>query len=438
MLTERIRAKLDYSVDPCNDFYKFVCNSFRGQDEFLHTIELVKWMISLNLDFYNTTRLAAVNPVEVMVRGSLDLGLYIMLYIAFEKRSFTGNKRDMEIGFSKEQDTWLQQRDAKGFQKNLGDYSLFFLMFGIRRGDDYDLAARMIRYEQRLMEVTRVVRSTAENPRYMVITQLGNNTDPYVTSVGALDLVGQTERMVSHIRNTFMKVILNSSWVGSKSFAGAIQKLDDIVVNVGSPGRRLDVAFIENHFRPLGDVPVDRLFPSWIKALSISAHYVWSDQETPLYDEEEVTARYFNNFNIVIIPTALIHQPLMYPDGPIAMNYGGLGMLSLSRRQEALDDTLDSENLADLVGTSVAYKAFTSLVPEDVGYTLPGLDMSAEQLFFVMNCAKWCSQYSVPGKRYAPFRSRCIVPLMNMDEFASAFRCALGTPMNPPGKCFFW
>ncbi|XP_049271365.1 neprilysin-1-like [Rhipicephalus sanguineus] len=299
--------------------------------------------------------------------------------------------------------------------------------------------------------------------------------------VGALDLVGQTERMVSHIRNTFMKVILNSSWVGSKSFAGAIQKLDDIVVNVGSPGRRLDVAFIENHFRPLGDVPVDRLFPSWIKALSISAHYVWSDQETPLYDEEEVTARYFNNFNIVIIPTALIHQPLMYPDGPIAMNYGGLGMiiahemmhslgvrgiedepwatkeflknytervhclrkshksvLSLSRRQEALDDTLDSENLADLVGTSVAYKAFTSLVPEDVGYTLPGLDMSAEQLFFVMNCAKWCSQYSVPGKRYAPFRSRCIVPLMNMDEFASAFRCALGTPMNPPGKCFFW
>ncbi|KAL3253462.1 hypothetical protein MRX96_054594 [Rhipicephalus microplus] len=33
-LAQRIREKLDYSVDPCNDFYKFVCNSFRGKNEF--------------------------------------------------------------------------------------------------------------------------------------------------------------------------------------------------------------------------------------------------------------------------------------------------------------------------------------------------------------------------------------------------------------------
>ncbi|KAL1415635.1 hypothetical protein MTO96_029122 [Rhipicephalus appendiculatus] len=444
-VSDWLRTKLDYSVDPCKDFYKFVCNSFRGQDAFIHIKEqlrmttlaglqntvvppykqlawekaaamyqacvsfasmyqpetgaLVRWMISMNLDLYNTTMLSKVDSVEMMVRGSLQLGLYIILYIAFEKRSFTGFKRDMEIGFSKEQDTWLQQRDEKGFQRNLGDYSLLFLMYGCTT-------------------FTKVVRSKPESARFMLIKQLGNKTDPYVytdnwvhyfskytngiygandlirhqahttgilldlfksehvgirglrylvawsvfrqlaeftepylfrgersasdacythvetpmhlaiiskyfNDVGAVALTNRTERMVSHISDIFKEVLANSSWVGEGPFRGAADKLDDIVVNVGSPGQRLDPSFIEHHFEPLGDVPVKGLFPSWIKASSIAAHYVWSDQETPLYDESEVTARYFNDYNIVTVPTALIHPPLMFLDGPLAMNYGG-------------------------------------------------------------------------------------------------------------------
>ncbi|KAL1476176.1 hypothetical protein MTO96_018753 [Rhipicephalus appendiculatus] len=118
-LGQSIRAKIDHSVDPCKDFYAYVCNTFRGYDEFTHaqdsirlytllrlivplipesnqlswqkaagmyhaclnfassykleTQYLVEWMRSLNLDLLNETRLATVNPVEMMVRGSLDL-----------------------------------------------------------------------------------------------------------------------------------------------------------------------------------------------------------------------------------------------------------------------------------------------------------------------------------------------------------------------------
>ncbi|KAL3240832.1 hypothetical protein MRX96_047906 [Rhipicephalus microplus] len=32
-LAQRLREKLDFSIDPCQDFYKFVCNSFRGHNE---------------------------------------------------------------------------------------------------------------------------------------------------------------------------------------------------------------------------------------------------------------------------------------------------------------------------------------------------------------------------------------------------------------------
>ncbi|KAL1477541.1 hypothetical protein MTO96_035661 [Rhipicephalus appendiculatus] len=103
-----------------------------------------------------------------------------------------------------------------------------------------------------------------------------------------------------------------------------------------------------------------------------------------------------------------------------------------------LNDTVDSENLADLVGTRIAYTAFTTLSAQYVDETLAGLNMSAKQLFFINYCAKWCAQYSVPTERYAPFRSRCIVPLMNMPEFSWTFGCAAGAPMNPHDKCEFW
>ncbi|KAL1415640.1 hypothetical protein MTO96_029127 [Rhipicephalus appendiculatus] len=177
--------------------------------------------------------------------------------------------------------------------------------------------------------------------------------------------------------------------------------------------------------------------------------------------------------------------PFMYPDGPIALNYGGLGtiigheimhgfdvkgiqdlegykphdtddvmkeytkralclrkshksVLYLIDQEEMLNETLDDENLADLVGTKIAYEAFASLLPPYRDEILAGLYMSAEQLFFFNRCAKQCAQHAVPGKRYAPYRSRCIVPLMNMPEFSRAFGCVVGKPMNPQEKCTFW
>ncbi|KAL1474104.1 hypothetical protein MTO96_038238 [Rhipicephalus appendiculatus] len=108
--------------------------------------------------------------------------------------------------------------------------------------------------------------------------------------------------------------------------------------------------------------------------------------------------------NTMIIPAGVVHRPYFYEYGPDALNYGGLGMLighqllhafdvahlggefwssvevykeytkralclrrshrsvlSLSGQQEVLDDTLDSENLGDFVGTMIAYAAYASL-----------------------------------------------------------------------------
>ncbi|XP_075744565.1 neprilysin-21-like [Rhipicephalus microplus] len=112
--------------------------------------------------------------------------------------------------------------------------------------------------------------------------------------------------------------------------------------------------------------------------------------------------------------------------------------LIMRSQQEMVNDTLDSENLADFVGTLTAYAAFSSLPSYERDIELSGLNVSAERIFFISSCVKWCEQEPLIGDRYAPSRSRCLVPLMNMPQFSAAFSCPLGTPMNPRDKCTFW
>ncbi|XP_049511369.1 solute carrier family 22 member 8 [Dermacentor silvarum] len=84
---------------------------------------------------------------------------------------------------------------------------------------------------------------------------------------------------------------------------------------------------IVNIRRPFPDVPLDGLFPTWIKAVSLSSHYLWTDQTTWLYDEAAVNAFYRLTQNTIVIPTAIIQRPLYYYEGPLALSYGGLGMV---------------------------------------------------------------------------------------------------------------
>ncbi|KAL1421522.1 hypothetical protein MTO96_023082 [Rhipicephalus appendiculatus] len=572
-----LRSKLDFGVDPCNDFYKYVCGKFRGQDTFTEvansisagefkdltsteapssnqsaiqkaaamykacvafassylpeTIELVRWMIDMNLDFVNTTRLETVDPVEMMVRGSLDLGVEAIISIRFRDREFNNDKRLMEINYSKEQETWLHQTYDKWRVTNENYYGLLFLMWGIRRGQDLVLAKKMLAYEEYLRHIekatvnweewqlndiaalgfqtfpyvtptqwgtffykytertyggsdlivyyqhsTSIIKKLFEEKyvgkfglQYLVAwsiyRQLAEFTEPYlfrgdrtaedscfvhvrnVMNLAMLshhfqplvtpEMIRDTWSMAFQIKDAFMEVLNSSSWLNATFRASFMTKLDNIEVEVGSPGNRLDPGLVEKFYEPLPDVPVNRLFPSWIQGRRLNTHYKWKNRDNRLYDEETVNAFYKYPISIVI-PTAIVQRPYFYENGPEALNYGGLGMLSLRVLQEELSHTVDSENLADFVGTRLSYAAYSSLPEEQNKVNLAGFDMSSDQLFFINQCATWCAWGSKPSNLYAPDRSRCIVPLRNMPEFSRAFGCAPGTLMNPREKCTFW
>ncbi|KAH6932003.1 hypothetical protein HPB50_002437 [Hyalomma asiaticum] len=563
-----LRFHIDATKDPCEDFYGYICETFRGLHQLAHVSLAVRY---LNIRFLNESTVPPSNQVSWQKAA----GLYKTCM------SFVQSNRT-EVGYSKEQDQWFEKRRPIPRVMNTNDYALIVRWYGIKPPRDIELASTIAGYEKTLEELTRNESVSVSEGTFLFIRNLAAYTMPYVTakqwekyfskhtnntyrgldwvlahstalgiivdlykakSVGEKGLrylvawsvyrqlvkytvpyllVGTTEaslacyelarkamhlalmspylrtvvqppvvdavkEMLEKIRNAFRETFESSSWVKGEVKATALRKLANMKSYVGSPGRYQDPAYVEELYRPFPDVPPDRLFPSWIKALSLSTHQNWTDQKTWLYDEADVNAYYSPSSNAIVVPTGIITRPVYYYGGPPAINYGGLGSAlahemmhaydinglriddNLQRRpwatwefgqeytnrtvclrkshreairprarEEVLNHTVDSENLADIVGVNVAYRAFTSLPMSQRGLNLVGLNESAERLFFISHCVKWCAELSVLALQYAPFRSRCIVPLMNMPEFSRAFGCAAGQPMNPMTKCKFW
>jgi predicted metalloendopeptidase len=108
------------------------------------------------------------------------------------------------------------------------------------------------------------------------------------------------------------------------------------------------------------------------------------------------------------------------------------------------------ENIADNGGIREAYRAFKKLKArrglDVVSPRLPGLERySPDQLFFIGYATMWCRAETLAGLNalvqtdsHSPNRFRVIGSLSNMEEFSRAFRCPLGSGMNPVNKCVLW
>ncbi|KAI8357779.1 hypothetical protein BD560DRAFT_196969 [Blakeslea trispora] len=111
-----------------------------------------------------------------------------------------------------------------------------------------------------------------------------------------------------------------------------------------------------------------------------------------------------------------------------------------------------AENLADNGGVKKAVEAWKSRYLKDPSskqhnnMRLPGLNaLSPEQLFFISFARTYCKNITpaqakkkVLTDNHAPYKWRINAPLQNSFEFAEAFRCPAGSPMNPVKKCSLW
>ena len=104
------------------------------------------------------------------------------------------------------------------------------------------------------------------------------------------------------------------------------------------------------------------------------------------------------------------------------------------------------ENIADIGGVKISYLAYQEWAkrngPEP---SLPGLDYSPSQLFWISVGNTWCIKQRpevlkliITTGVHSPGQFRVLGPLSNMPEFAKDFKCPVGSKMNPQKKCSVW
>lgn len=103
------------------------------------------------------------------------------------------------------------------------------------------------------------------------------------------------------------------------------------------------------------------------------------------------------------------------------------------------------ENIADNGGLRLAHAAYQSLVQQNGSEpTLPGLNQTANQLFWISAAQLWCAKTQTNNDTlytpdvHSPEIYRVIGSVRNTDSFSRDFNCPSGSPMNPTNKCQVW
>ncbi|KAF9904456.1 hypothetical protein EC991_002674 [Linnemannia zychae] len=133
--------------------------------------------------------------------------------------------------------------------------------------------------------------------------------------------------------------------------------------------------------------------------------------------------------------------------------YGNFTVKGPDNKEHHVDGHLTlGENIADNGGLKYSFRAWQYRMKSDTSgrryknFKLPGLEKyTQEQLFFVSYARLWCSKETpsalmqqIQRDPHSPAVWRIRGVVQNSPEFAKAFQCKKGSPMNPVKKCEVW
>ncbi|XP_077520327.1 neprilysin-1-like [Amblyomma americanum] len=310
----------------------------------------------------------------------------------------------------------------------------------------------------------------------------------YNEILGSGGTMENIQNMTSRVRAAYEAALRATKWLNGDTLAIALRKFNNMVIKIGHSTEFPNASSVEAIYADVADIK-GKFFASWAQVQRAEIRRLVRDQQSLITPLAEVNAYYLSLKNMVVIPSATLQPTLYFPQGPASVNYGSLGatigheithafdvrgfhvddegrvetwgpnltdevflqkalcvrkqhyQIDPPRRQAVLDDFLDSENMADLVGLIIANDAFDALPPTERNMGVPNDNamLSPEQAFFVSFCASLCDiQNKAQTGRYAIGPGRCMVPLMNNPRFAKAFGCGDTAFMNPSQKCSYW
>ena len=304
-----------------------------------------------------------------------------------------------------------------------------------------------------------------------------------------------------YIRCAFRREIATSKWLDKYTRQNALRKFDMIKDNIGFPDYLLNGDFLDQYYRRF-DIKGINFFEDLLEVYVENFVNNLRQLINPQFDRWILTpaipnAAHERGRNAIVLTAAILDEPLIRGDFPSAMIFGAFGWLVAHEYQHAFDSagiqfngngliqpsfwsplstkifnmktqcsikqysnyfltdfnlpisnglkTLD-EDLCDNVGLKTAYNAYQAW-KSDKKYDdrISGLPFTGDQLLFINYGRSWCSKWSKEFAFKFPLldwhslnRIRAIGPLQNSPEFSRAFRCPLGSFMNPKRKCSFW
>ncbi|XP_077523499.1 neprilysin-2-like [Amblyomma americanum] len=314
-------------------------------------------------------------------------------------------------------------------------------------------------------------------------------THQYLKTYIHRDVVTAARHVVTDLMDTLVVNMDKAAWIQEPVRTMAVQKVRNMRLQLSYPEVYNNATLVEKfyaHFPQVGS----EFFTPYMTSRRLVTIRTFRGHVNARYRPSYANAFYNFDENTIKIYAGILQLPVFIFEAPTAFNYGSLGQITghelmhafdvrgiayddklrpvnfqdtstmkqyqdkvlciraafertESSRARTLNDSTDSEGFADFTGLLLAQAAYESLTASEREESLPGIQLTARQLFFVAHCSKWCAPPSddhrrQPSSRYWAARSRCIVPLQNTREFAEEFQCKPGDFMNPGDRCSFW
>ncbi|XP_064461110.1 neprilysin-1-like isoform X2 [Ornithodoros turicata] len=309
----------------------------------------------------------------------------------------------------------------------------------------------------------------------------------------------KAEEMIRDIKSAFLEILDDVDWMDNETRQVARAKAELMSQKIGYPQYISDPEELDKEYEV--EFERDTYFENIIKNLKHNAIKMQMKLKTGVDRTQWITypavvnAYYTRSKNFITFPAGVLQPPLYHKDFPRSVNYGGIGVIigheithgfddkgrqfdqhgnlkqwwkpeALERFQTKAQCMVDQysryllpevnmhvngvntqgENIADNGGVKQAFRAYkaheqvSGLEPR-----LPGLNLTHDQLFFLTYAQIWCGtmrpEHAVNTIRtgsHSPGRFRVIGALSNSEDFARAYSCPRGSPMNPRRKCEVW
>ncbi|ELU03718.1 hypothetical protein CAPTEDRAFT_107899, partial [Capitella teleta] len=311
----------------------------------------------------------------------------------------------------------------------------------------------------------------------------------------------EIEDLIKNIKKSFEITLPNMEWMDDATKAAALEKVGLMLSQIGYPDWITDVDKLDAYYANV-DITLNEFantinlgraaFQNNVKYYGLPVdRNRWRAVDNPTlagaYNEE--------NQNVLVLFVGILQEPFYGYHYPKALLYGMIGSLisqifvhgfdEIGHKYNGIGQSVDwwtqataaaydekaqcyldqynnitvrggktqvngeftlGENIADNGAVVIAYNAYR-LYREMGGKdeTLPGLDLSSNQLFFLGYTQNWCARVTDDFMKvilmydyHSPNVVRGEVPLMNSKRFAQTFKCRKGSRMNPEERCQMW